>query len=491
MNKNRKIKTVIGCIITLGITIMLLWYSTNLMERKESDLKYTSFFKQEADFDVLFLGTSHVINGIFPMELWNDYGIVSYNFGGHGSRLATSYWVMENVFDYTSPQLIVVDCYMLSATDKIVPDFTHTQFDAFPLSKTKVNAVIDLLEDETEEEETEAGNNEEVSQIELLWDYTIYHSRWSELEKEDFKLEFEKEKGAESRIAVRVPNEVTKIPVENKMEKDTISVVYLEKIIKDCQNRGIDVLLVYLPIPAGEKEQKEANQVYDIAEQYGVNYINFLDIDIINEKTDYYDVIGHLNPSGAKKVTDYLGQYIMEHYSISDQRGNIAYSDWYIDYADYAEYKISNLRGIESLDNYLMLLADKNYSIVIEVNNPIIWHYDYYIHLFENLGVNSSEITEKTDFFVIQEAGRQAACFENFHESGSHAMTTLGEFGFYMVKGGDYGVYLDNEEFYVVTPEQSLDTDIRITVMDKNTAEIIEQCTFSARIDEHQIFKKN
>jgi hypothetical protein len=62
------------------------------MERKASDFKYANFFEQDEDFDVLFFGTSHVINGIFPMELWNDYGIVSYNFGGHGNEIATSYW---------------------------------------------------------------------------------------------------------------------------------------------------------------------------------------------------------------------------------------------------------------------------------------------------------------------------------------------------------------------------------------------------------------
>jgi hypothetical protein len=62
------------------------------MERKSSDFKYADYFEQDEDFDVLFFGTSHVINGIFPMELWNDYGIVSYNFGGHGNEIATSYW---------------------------------------------------------------------------------------------------------------------------------------------------------------------------------------------------------------------------------------------------------------------------------------------------------------------------------------------------------------------------------------------------------------
>ena len=481
MDRKCKIQSVIGCIITLGIIIMLLWYSTDLMERKESRLKYISFFEQEADFDVLFLGTSHVINGIFPMELWNDYGIVSYNFGGHGNRLATSYWVMENAFDYTSPKLIVIDCYMLSEPDKIASDFSHMHsvFDAFPFSKTKVNTVFDLLEMEVQEEEVDIDDSKTfVKQMELLWDYTIYHNRWNELGEVDFQPEAEKEKGAESRIAVRIPEKKNIISADSKLEEDTISVVYLEKTIQDCQDRGIDILLTYLPFPADEKEQREANRVYDIAERYGVNYINFLDMGIVSRETDYYDN-DHLNPSGAKKVTDYLGQYILEQYSVPDQRGNKEYNDWYADYADYVEDKVSNLRKYESLDNYLMLLADKNYSVVVEVNDPMIWHYDSYIHLFENLGVNTSEITENTDFLVIQEAGRQVACFENFHESGSHVMTALGEFSLFMSETGDYGVYIDNEELYTVTSGQNMNTDIRIIVMDKNTAEIVDKRSFS------------
>ena len=80
MSKN--LLRVVSCIVTLCVTIGLLCPLTDLMERKSSDQKYESFFQQEQDFDVLFMGTSHVINAIFPMELWNDYGVVSYNFGG-------------------------------------------------------------------------------------------------------------------------------------------------------------------------------------------------------------------------------------------------------------------------------------------------------------------------------------------------------------------------------------------------------------------------
>lgn len=489
MDRKQKIKSFFGCVMTLGITIMLLRYSTDLMERKYSDEKHEDFFEQEEDFDVLFLGTSHVMNGIFPMELWRDYGIVSYNFGGRGNMIATSYWVMKNALDYTSPQLMVIDCYYLSEPDKFAPLFSrvHDDFDAFPLSKTKIQTVYDLFDGKMEIEEI-AEENKTISRncMEIIWNYAIYHTRWSELCEDDFQPKSNEEKGADSCIAVWEPKEIVKIPTASKMEGDTVSVTYLKKIIEECQEQGIDVLLIYLPFAAGEKDQRDANRVYDIAKEYDVNYINFLDLDIVKYETDYFDS-GHLNSSGSRKVTDYIGRYIEEHYDLSDRREDDSYHGWYTDYADYVVKKINDFQTQESLDNYLMLLADKNFSAVMEINNPVLYSSDSYIHLLDNLGINSSELTENTDFIVIEEVGRQAESFENFHKFNNSEMTALGEFSLFTAEDGTYGMYLDNKEFYAIDSEQNTDVDVRITVIDRETKEIVDQSTFT----ESQIFRKN
>lgn len=389
-----KIKIAISCIMTLGLTVTLLWQSTNLLERKESDVKNSSFFAQEEDFDVLFLGTSHMGYGIYPMELWNDYGIVSYNLGGHGNPLPTTYWIMENALDYTTPKLVVIDCYLLSCTVKTQSAFSsmHLSFDAFPISKNKVAAIIDLLDEQ--EAERRAAIQEPGTRMEVLWDYVIYHDRWNDLREDDFAIELSREKGAEHYAAVVPVEEIARIPVGNKMEEDTVSVQYLEKMIEDCNNREIDVLLTYFPFTADEICQKEANKVYDIAEQYGVDYINFLDLDVVNYKTDFCDTDYHLNPSGARKVTDYIGQYIIERYDLPDQRNNEIYEHWNADYDEYIKYKEDNLRNLESLDKYLMMLADKNYCAVIETGNTKFLEDEYYLDLLENLQTN---VTIKQD----------------------------------------------------------------------------------------------
>ena len=97
------LKRIFSIVVVLLIVMVGLYRLAVLTERKDSQFKYKPFYQQKENFDVLFMGSSHVINGIFPMELWRDYGIVSYNFGGHANSLAISYWQMVNAFDYTTP----------------------------------------------------------------------------------------------------------------------------------------------------------------------------------------------------------------------------------------------------------------------------------------------------------------------------------------------------------------------------------------------------
>lgn len=53
---------------------------------------------------------------------------------------------------------------------------------------------------------------------------------------------------------------------------------------------------------------------------------------------------------------------------------NPAYNGWYDDYAEYMSYKATLLESPNALDTYLMLLADKSYDVIFEINDPAIWH---------------------------------------------------------------------------------------------------------------------
>ena len=216
-------------------------------------------------------------------------------------------------------------------------------------------------------------------------------------------------------------------------------------MIEDCQKRNIEVLLTYLPFPAGEGQQMEANRVYDIAEKYGVDYINFLDLDTVNYGVDCFDANSHLNPSGARKVTKYLGQYITEHYDIEDKRSNADYEFWDTDYSEYEAMKDSNIKAQSSIVNYPMLLSGDKINVIIEVRNKDIFKNQLMLNLFRNMGVNTDELGDNTDIILIKNGGEKI--FEgNISENNCMKIAVYRS-----------GELIDNVKFvYSVNPETTI-----------------------------------
>lgn len=358
--------------ITAFSMILLLCtvFASDVLRRKDSDFKYKPFFEQKEDFDVLFMGTSHVIQGVFPMDLWDEYGIVSYNFGGNSNRIATSYWVMKNAFEYTSPKLVVIDAFLCGEMQKFFyySELVHMSAGAFPLTMTKIRGICDLID--TPGLLDSEGKDMFAYRWEYLWNLGKYHPRWKELNENDImNKSVTKEKGAEARVNVAKPDPYEPLPKTETLPGDTVGLEYLRKMIEDCQRSGVEVLLTYLPFPAAENYSREANSVYAIAEEYGVNYINFLELDgVVDFNTDLFDS-DHLNASGAKKITDYIGRYIKGHYDIPDRRTDTQYQSWFGDYEDYISFKTDKLNQQDSLQNELMLLADKGYSLCMYVKD--------------------------------------------------------------------------------------------------------------------------
>lgn len=398
----RIIIRIAGAAVAVCVLIAALYSVTSLLERKESEEKYGKFFEHASDMDVLFLGTSHVLNSVFPMELWKDYGITSYNMGGHANQIPTSYWVMMNALDYSDPKVVVIDCYSLASNLKVFDDFeyVHLSFDAFPLSITKMKAVNDLLFNPGYANSAGAagadGSKEKHTRLGLLWDYSVYHSRWSDIGQRDFEPEFSKEYGAESRIQIAEPSD----PAENPgttLEEMTVGRIYLEAMIEECKSRGIDVLLTYIPYPVtGESTWVDINTVYEIAESHDVKYLDYLALDIVDYDTDCYDPASHLNPSGAFKVTDYMGKYLLENYNLADHRGDERYAYWDEDYNVYRQMKDERLSEQNDLNTYLMLLEDDDYGFDIKIGDAGILSDSITLHLLENKGADVSKISADT-----------------------------------------------------------------------------------------------
>ena len=103
--------------------------------------------------------------------------------------------------------------------------------------------------------------------------------------------------------------------------------------------------------------------------------------------TDFYDINYHLNPSGARKVTSLMGEFLEENYDLPDRRLDPAYASWNEDYEAYVRMKEDYLCTEDKVEEFLPLLADKNYEASAVLHDESFLDDERHVQLLKNAGV--------------------------------------------------------------------------------------------------------
>ena len=455
-----------------------------VVRRKESADKYSDFFTQakEGNIDVLFMGSSHVINGINPASLYQDYGFTSYNMGGHGSVMQATYWELIEALDYCTPKWVVVDAYMLEKNYQYLDvmnentpqedidssiDQLHLNMDCWPLNRLKLAAVSDLIEDKEIRKE-------------FLFDFIVYHGRWNELTREDYLAltgnnETSGLLGAELRYDVEIKPSVSPDPAEGQvLAEHTVGQEYLMKIIDECQRRGIGVLVTYLPFCPTTDDKIAANSAGIVAGMYGVPYINMLNLGIIDLYTDLNDT-GHLNASGARKVTDYIGNWLLTNADLADHRGEAGY-EYYDECArKYAEDMRSMSSNGDNLYTQLEMLSFDNVGSVVYFNQGSGAFSDESVRELVSQISGTDKIRNTDGPYIMINDVASGNVYEAIGEEAlDGAITAMGSMVYQPVEQRFRLLYAkENEELNYLYDDDHIWYDIQIITYDKNSGEVL------------------
>lgn len=352
-------KRVVSVALLLALVLSGVAFWSNALRMNDGYYKNTPFIREDRQYDVLFFGTSHVVNSVFPMQLWRDYGITSYNLAIHGGSIASSYWMLETALDYQKPKVAVMDV-LLTKSNYMQTDLpmAHAAMDPFPLSVTKLRAIWDIYDSPKD-------------RAELLFPLDVFHNRWKDLDTEMLKrgfgeTEVSPEKGGESRIRVYPLEEPLVVDASDVADEWTEGLRYLEKMILLCQQEGIAPVITYLPYRgAGDaEEQRYSNAAIRLAQSLGAETIDLQHSDLIDDDTDWYDDGGHTNPLGAKKITGALGEYLTAAHDLPDHRDS---GDWAADYEAYYAYQADHLQETEDLWSLLALLSVEDFTAAVKI----------------------------------------------------------------------------------------------------------------------------
>ncbi len=93
--------------------------------------------------------------------------------------------------------------------------------------------------------------------------------------------------------------------------------------------------------------------------------------------------------------------------------------------------------------------------------------------MIEDLKINKEEITENTDFIIVDNIEQTHTILNNNHISNAINNTVLGTLSIFYNEKNGYGVYLNNNECIIISDsENNKNVDIRIAAINKEPYEV-------------------
>lgn len=334
MSRSKKVKKEIirAVIFILVLVIILLGLAKIFVPESKHSTIISEFYNEPKNtLDVIFVGESSVYKGVSPMRIWEKYKITSYDYGSPTAKLYNNYYCIKEALKYQKPKVIVLNTDQLFHNEQMKEEYKRLLYDAMKLNKNKVEAIMDPVQ-----------NNSRNEQISFIFPILRYHSRWMELEDEDFS----KNKGKYDNIfkGYWLVKEIEPYKGEKYNKYQEISrneLKYFEKIADLCKENSIELIAVEFPsIQTWNNSKKE--KVEQIAKD---NNVRFLDLhDVLDEIgidwcKDTGDEGYHLNISGTEKISDYLGKFLSDNYEFENYKKEEVYKNWEEELIKYNEYK--------------------------------------------------------------------------------------------------------------------------------------------------------
>ena len=469
-------KRAISILLVVVLVAGGICLADKVTERTVSRQKYIKYFSEQKEYDVLFYGSSHVLSGLQPMEIWDNYGITSYNLAGHAASLGMSYWVLRESLRYHKPKLAVLDIYDMYAFDQPYMDvsFMHYSLDAYPPDRMKFEAVRDLLKGRSTGEKTE-----------LLFPFSVYHSRWNEVTEQSLKESFSDDYfnpyyGSEARYGVAVPMDIDRVPAQDVTEGSDGADDYIRGFVKICEDAGVQVCFMRVPYPASVENQRAENRAMKLAEELGIEVIDMMDdvegapellgenvitsgelsSPVVDWDTDLVDPNAHLNAYGAYKVSLFLGEWLKRVYGFTDKREDPDYANWNEDFEKvYIPALNTDLKLQSDFKTCLMLSAYPEYETELQVTEhyqpdevceKLIKEHGGLIKISSFGETIENSILEKSETeFSIADSGGTETDLSGAGENSGKTETGLSE------TGADSGGRNEASESFILEPGQT------------------------------------
>lgn len=339
MRKEKKNRWIlVRCLIVTVIFVMLLVFAGKLFIPyyiQDTDQNRTFYKTEKNTVDVLIAGSSTLLVGLSPLELWEDYGIVAHTRASTVQAPPVTWLNIKEAYRYQKPKVVVmgITSLFLDYDYNANEPYLRRGLDFKRLSADKLKAVYEVVK---------RSDSQHI--LDYIFPIFRYHDRWKELQWTDiYNLQYRRDfmRGQYPVYRARKIDARDRVDKTVPPEKEnTDSWLFYQDAIEYCRSQGSEVIVVNMPDDRWTYGRYQTAK--KLTEGCGAAYIDFNLEEPLREmeidwESDFYDP-HHLNPVGAQKTTKYLGDYLVKHYDIP--RGQCRESTAELLNKDLREYKI-------------------------------------------------------------------------------------------------------------------------------------------------------
>lgn len=283
------------------------------------------FYKMDKNtVDVIYLGSSVCVNEFSPQEIYNKYGIRSFNLGSEQQDIMASYFWLCEALRFQKPQVVVLDTKFLFA-ERHSPDMPEGLLrkcmDPMKWSYVKRNAINEICTLYPDQ-----------SKLSYYLTNFRFHTRWKESTKQDINPTMVNHcelKGYSPSTDNGPESFIPYVHKDNKVEVQMSDVEkqYLDRIAELCNENNMRLILTTIPAYedwTNADRQSLWDGMTNVMDKYcdehrNASYINLMEKDVytvINPELPKEDIFEHGNLWGSIKLSDYLGNVLKQDYKV-------------------------------------------------------------------------------------------------------------------------------------------------------------------------------
>lgn len=352
--ENNKVRAAVFLSIIATIVISCNHF-IGFADASRSNIAFEEFYsKQDNTIDSIYFGSSVTQRAFVVPVAFHEYGLTSYSLACGTQPFVLTKYLMQEALKTQSPKLFIVE---LKGTCKNADDLwdagVRRVIDNIKPSRTRIEAIKAITE------YAKTGDNDiDTTGMSYYFPILKYHNRWNPSKQPNYFNNiyyyngYSLDAGLSFKIRKRHTLEYSDktIPIDPGMEKA------LRDLLDYCDTlTDTEVLFVAAPYESSELGMGKINYSQSIVEERGYKCLNFLPIEKreelgLKDNTSYYNK-EHLNYYGSLKYTDYLTNYIMSNYDVSDRRNDEGSVSWQKEY----DRLMHNLETIHADDYNKML----------------------------------------------------------------------------------------------------------------------------------------